>query len=122
MYGGRFGLDRDTALRVAGAFGGGMARRGETCGAVTGAFMVIGLKHGKTKSDDDDAREETYELVSEFIRRFQKRNKTILCRELLGHDLGTEAGREIIMEQNLIVTRCPEFVRAAGEILEDILG
>jgi C_GCAxxG_C_C family probable redox protein len=122
VYGDRFGLDRDTALRVAGAFGGGMARRGETCGAVTGAFMVIGLKYGKTKSDDDDAREKTYELVNEFVHRFQKQNGTILCRELLGHDLGTEEGREIIMEQNLIVTRCPEFVRAAGEILEDILG
>ena len=58
MYGARFGLDRETALHVAGAFGG-MARRGGTCGAVTGAFMVIGLKYGKTRPDGDDAREKT---------------------------------------------------------------
>jgi len=42
-YGTRSGLDRETGLKVAGAFGAGMARMGETCGAVTGAFMVIGL-------------------------------------------------------------------------------
>ena len=84
--------------------------------------MVIGLKHGKTKADDDDAREKTYELVNEFVRRFQERNGTILCRELIGHDLSTEEGRETVVERNLMVTRCPGFVRDAGEILEDILG
>jgi C_GCAxxG_C_C family probable redox protein len=118
VYGVRFGLDRETALRVAGAFGGGMGRRGETCGAVTGAFMVMGLKHAKTKADDDDAREKTYEQVNEFVRRFRERTGTILCRELLGHDLSTEEGREAVAEQNLFSTRCTVLVRDAGEILE----
>ena len=122
VYGARFGLDRETALRVAGAFGGGMGRMGETCGAVTGAFMVIGLKHGKTKADDDEAREKTYELVNAFVRLFRERNRTILCRDLLGHDLSTEEGREAVAEQNLILTRCTALVRDAGEILEAILG
>jgi len=45
VYGGRSGLDRETALKVAGAFGAGMARTGGTCGSVTGALMVIGLKY-----------------------------------------------------------------------------
>ncbi len=117
----RFGLDREEGLRVAGAFGGGMSRMGETCGAVTGAFIVIGLKHGKTKADDDKAREKTYELANELVRRFKKRNATIRCRELLGHDLSTGEGREAVMEQNLFVTRCPKFLRDAAEILEEIL-
>ncbi len=84
--------------------------------------MVIGLKHGKTKADDDDAREKTYDLVNEFARRFRERNGTVLCKELLGHDLGTKETRESTAVQNLIVTRCPGFVRDAGEILEAILG
>ncbi len=120
-YGVRSGLDRETALKVAGAFGAGMGRRGETCGAVTGAFMVIGLKHGKTKADDDEAREKTYALVEEFTERFRERNKSLLCRELLGHDLGTPEGREAVAEQNLFMTICPDFVRDAGEILEELL-
>ena len=45
-WGARHGLDRDTALRLGGAFGSGM-NMGETCGAVTGALMVIGLRHAK---------------------------------------------------------------------------
>ncbi len=120
-YGERSGLDRETALRVAGAFGGGMARMGETCGAVTGAFMVIGLKHGKIQADDDEARERTYELVQEFSGRFKSGTGSLLCRELLGHDLSTEAGRDAVAEQNLFVTRCPKFVAAATEILQEVL-
>ncbi|MFZ5631777.1 MAG: C-GCAxxG-C-C family protein [Bacillota bacterium] len=42
----KLGLDRETAMKIATPFGGGMARLGETCGAVTGALMVIGLKYG----------------------------------------------------------------------------
>jgi C_GCAxxG_C_C family probable redox protein len=121
VYGERSGLDRETALRVAGAFGGGMARLGETCGALTGGFMVIGLNHGKTTADDDDAREKTYALAQELAKRFKERNGMILCRELLGHDLSTEEGRAAVAEQNLFVTRCPKFVRDAAEILEEIL-
>ncbi len=121
MYGARFGLDRETAFKLAGAFGGGMARRGETCGAVTGAFMVIGLKHGKARADDDDARERTYRLTNEFASRFIGRNRTIVCRELLGHDLSTEEGRDAVLEQNLFATVCPRFVQDAEEILEEVL-
>ena len=70
-YAEQFGLDHEVALKIAGAFGGGMARMGDTCGAVTGAFMVIGLKHGKAEKKDDPARERTYKLTNEFAARFQ---------------------------------------------------
>jgi C_GCAxxG_C_C family probable redox protein len=120
-YGERFGLDREMGLRVAGAFGGGMGRMGEMCGAVTGAFMAIGLKHGKRKADDDEAREKTYELVNAFAARFKSRNNSLVCRELLGHDLSTEQGRDAVAEKNLFLTLCPKFVDDAGEILEELI-
>ena len=47
-----FGLDREAALKLAAGFGGGMGRMAGTCGAVTGAFMVLGLKHGPTEAGD----------------------------------------------------------------------
>ena len=56
-YGPQYGLDRELALKVAGAFGGGMGHMGQVCGAVTGAFMVIGLKYGKTCAEDNETRE-----------------------------------------------------------------
>jgi C_GCAxxG_C_C family probable redox protein len=118
---GRFGLDRETALRVSGAFGGGMARTGNTCGAVTGAFMVIGLRHGMTKAEDNKAKEKTYELAREFTVRFTSRNKSIVCRELLGHDLSTHEGREAVKEKKLATTLCPKFVQDAVEIVEEIV-
>ncbi len=99
-----------------------MARMSETCGAVTGAFMVIGLKYGKTMPDNDDARETTYGLVNRFVSRFKERNSSIVCRDLLGHDLATEEGRDRVAELNLIVTHCQKFVADAAQILDDILG
>jgi C_GCAxxG_C_C family probable redox protein len=49
-----------------------MARTGETCGAVTGALMVIGLKHAKMRPDDDDSRELSYALAQEFMDAFEE--------------------------------------------------
>lgn len=120
-FGEEFGLDRERALKVAGAFGGGMARMGKTCGAVTGALMVIGLKYSKTKAGDEGARERTYELVGEFIKRFKSLHGTICCRELLGYDLSSPEERTAASEKGLFTTLCPQFVRNATEILEEIL-
>lgn len=116
-----FGLSRQNALRVAGAFGAGMARTGHTCGAVTGALMVIGLAHGKTEPEDDESRDRTYALAQAFIERFQARHGPIHCTDLLECDLSTEEGLKRAREEGLFVTRCPQFVRAAVEILEQIL-
>ena len=51
-----FGLDREAALKLAAGFGGGMGRMAGTCGAVTGAFMVLGLKHGPTEAGDQTGK------------------------------------------------------------------
>jgi C_GCAxxG_C_C family probable redox protein len=121
VYSAQFGLDHDTALKIADGFGGGMARMGETCGAVTGAFMVIGLKHGRIAVEDTRAHETTYDLMGEFVRRFRSRNGSIVCRELLGCDIGSPEGLQSARQQNLFVTVCPGYVRDAAEILEEIL-
>ena len=121
VYGERSGLDRGTALRVAGAFGAGMARTGETCGSVTGALMVIGLRHAKTRAGDDDSRERCYALAQEFVDAFRGRNGTLLCRTLLGADVSTPEGIAAVRERDLFRTVCPKFVKDAGEILEGLL-
>jgi C_GCAxxG_C_C family probable redox protein len=114
------GLDRESALRVAGGFGGGMGRLGEVCGAVTGAFMVIGLKHGKGHPEDDEneTKEKAYALVCEFANRFRACYGSILCRELLGCDIGTPEGRAQAREKGLFSDFCPKLVQSAVEILE----
>jgi C_GCAxxG_C_C family probable redox protein len=120
-YGDARGLPRDTALRVASAFGAGMGRRGDTCGAVTGALMVIGLKYGHSTPEDEAGKEKTYGLAAEFCRRFTSNHESIVCRDLLGCDLNTPEGLARAREDRLFELRCPIFVQTAAAILDDIL-
>lgn len=120
-YGSQFGLDLEMALKTAGAFGGGMGRMGETCGAVTGAFMVIGLKYGKIKSEDEQTKEKAYSLVGEFVEKFKSRNGSVLCRELLGCDISAPEGMKLAIDKNLSAILCPKFIQDAAEIVEEIL-
>ncbi|MEW5902332.1 MAG: C-GCAxxG-C-C family protein, partial [Acidobacteriota bacterium] len=93
------GLSRDQALKISQAFGGGMARLGLTCGAVTGALMAIGLKYGRTRAEDEAAKEKTYALVHDLIRRFELRHGSIVCRELIGVELSTPQGHSLAQER-----------------------
>ena len=120
-YATQFGLNRETALKIAGTFGGGMGHMGETCGAVTGAFMVIGLIYGRTIAGDRQSQEKTDSLVHEFVDRFKSRNGSIVCRELLGYDLSTPEGAKIYKEKKFPDTVCTKFVQDAAEIIEQIL-
>ena len=115
------GLEPEKALKIATAFGGGMCHIGETCGAVTGAFMAIGLKYGKKDAADNKSKENTYSLVMEFSRKFKSVYGSVRCTELLGHDLGTKEGMDSAREKNLFNTLCADFVKNAVEILEQIL-
>jgi C_GCAxxG_C_C family probable redox protein len=114
-------MDRETALRVSAAFGGGMGRMGEVCGAVTGAFMVLGLKYGRTSLKDAKSHENTNRVVRDFVDKFRSINGSIVCRELLGCDLSTPDGVKTFVEKNLRDTLCAKYVRDAAEIVEQLL-
>lgn len=120
-FGEQFGLSRELALHIAGAFGGGMGRMGETCGTVTAAIMVLGLKFGCTTADDLKARENGYAVAREFIHRFKGRNISVLCRDLLDCDISTSEGMKRAREEGLIKQHCPRFVKDAAEILDQLL-
>lgn len=120
-FAGDYGMDRDTALKVAGAFGGGFGRLGHTCGAITGGMMAIGLRYGKTVPEDDPAREKTYTLSREFIEKFKERHETTLCRELIGCDISTPEGIQSARDRQLFTALCPKYVRTAVELLEELL-
>ncbi len=83
--------------------------------------MVIGLKYGKIKADDNAAKEKTYALVQEFSRRFIQRNRTTNCTELLGCDLGTPDGLAQAKRTRATDMVCPRVIREAAEILDEIL-
>jgi C_GCAxxG_C_C family probable redox protein len=114
------GLDRESALRVAGMFGGGMGHLGNVCGAVTGAFMTIGLKYSKVQDGENEKRDRGYALVRQFAEEFAAHNGSIICKELLGYDLSTPEGSARARERGLFRDLCPKLVQSAVEILEQM--
>ncbi len=119
-FAGRHGLDRDTALRIACAYGGGGAQTGGACGAVSGALMAIGLAHGSTRVDDEAAREKTWDAARALLDRFRREHGSDRCRDLLGVDIGTPEGREAAAKAGLFRTHCPVFVRSAARIASSL--
>lgn len=116
----QFGLEHEMALKLACGFGGGM-RIGQTCGAVTAAFMVLGLKYGQTDAEDRRSKEKTYELVRRFVGKFEARNGSVTCKELLGCDISTAEGMEAAQSRDLFKSVCAQLVRDGAEILEELL-
>ena len=117
----RYGLDQKTAIAIATGFGGGIARTGNTCGAVTGAIAIIGLHAGSEKPGDAEAKENTYKIVREFIAEFEKEFGSTNCVELIGCHIGTEAGHAKARKNGIFENVCPRFVDGAVNILDQIL-
>jgi C_GCAxxG_C_C family probable redox protein len=115
-----YGMDEETSLRVAGAFGAGMAGRAEACGAVTGAFLALGLKYGKKHPEDNAAREKTYQLAADFVRRFEEKRGSIVCRKLTGYDISRPEEYQAAKQAGVFKEVCPQLVREAASILEEI--
>jgi C_GCAxxG_C_C family probable redox protein len=92
---------------------------GKECGAVTGAFMVMGLSI-RHERDEKDARYKAYDLVKKFKSGFEERHGTLLCKDLLGVDVGTREGREKAVKENLYQTHCPNYVKTAAQLLSDL--
>jgi C_GCAxxG_C_C family probable redox protein len=123
-YAADFGLDEGLALRLATGFGSGMGRMCEVCGALAGAFMVIGLKNGKDKTDGTrygTETEMTYRLVADVASKFKDRNGSIYCRELIGHNLMDPAERAKVVEMGLFKTTCRKCILDAVDLLEETL-
>ena len=91
------GLDEELALKIATQFGGG-ARKGEMCGAVSGALMVLGLKYGHCHAQNDEEKANAYRIAEDFMNRFIKEKGTVVCRELLGYDVSKKEDMKIIKE------------------------
>ena len=114
------GLTEEQALKLGACFGSGM-RKGEVCGACSGALMVLGLKYGQANEQDLESRFKTNEVTDKFLSEFKKENGSYLCKDLLGCDLSTEEGVAEAKEKNLFTEFCPKMVESATRIAERLL-
>ena len=79
-----YGMDEETALRVAASFGGGIGRMRQTCGAACGMFLLAGLENGSAQIGDAEGKKRNYALVQDLAEQFKQVNGSLICSELLG--------------------------------------
>lgn len=115
-YAEEYGLTEELALKLGTCLGAGM-RKGEVCGACTGALMVLGLMH-----DDPKNRKTAYENTRQFLNDFRDVNGSYLCNDLLGCDVRTPEGVQYARDHHLFTEFCPKMVASAVEILEKIMS
>ncbi len=121
-YGPDLGLEAERALRIATGLGAGLGRRGETCGAVTGGVLALGLKYGRGTQQDRSATETAYQKTQELMAAFERVHGSCCCRTLLGGcDLQTPQGQQHFKEQDLLHKTCAKCVETIGDILGDML-
>ena len=113
--------DKELIIKIASGFGGGMARMQETCGAITGSIMAIGLAAYDPAEDYPTSKERVYSIISEFIQHFKDKYGSTLCSELLNCNLSTEEGNRLYEEMGLREKICVKCVRDSVEILEKLI-
>lgn len=117
LFAPELGIDEKTALKVASGFGSGM-NYAETCGAVTGAYMVIGLKHGHATPNPDE-KANTKKLIRQFNEKFIAGHGSLICKKLIGFDIATPEGSAAASEAGVFETHCPAFIKTSCLIIEN---
>ena len=115
-------MDRDTALKIASGFGGGMAGLRNVCGAVYGMFLAYGLLCGPADPTDRAAKAKSYETLRQLAGEFEARNGSIICRELLG--LGRDVNYVPPSDRSTEYYKkrpCPKLCACAAGILAQYL-
>ena len=114
-------FDKYLAMSISSGFGGGMGRLQETCGAVTGAFMVLGIYNSNRFADTKEKKEKTFSMIQKFSQKFQTIHGSIHCSSLLNCDLKTNEGQAYMTENKLVEKVCERCISTSIGILEELL-
>ena len=117
-FGPQIGMTENDAAKVASAFGGGIARSGETCGAVSGSLMVLGLRFGSGLNLNKDF---VYQKASEFTKRFESKYGSLKCKQLIKYDISNSPEYQAARESQVFKKICPNLVQSAASILNNML-
>jgi len=117
----RLGLDLYLAFKLATPFGGGMCHMGQTCGAVIGGLMAIGLAKGIIQADTT-SKAACNALAKDFLERFRSLHGDLTCPGLLGLDAEDLTDLERAMAEDASYDRCPIYVGDAARIVGEMLG
>lgn len=116
------GLDKETSLRLSSSFGAGMGKMREVCGAVTGMFMVVGLKYGYTDPLNLDVKSKHYELIQCLSEQFKAENNSIICRELLDMPMDNNPIPAARTDAYYKSRPCAKLVEHAAKLLDEYIS
>lgn len=103
------GVDEETMFKAAEAFGAGMGGMEATCGAVSGAVLLAGLKNSCGNLNMPVSKGSTYKLSKEIVAKFQAKNGSVICKELKG------------METGCPLRSCDGCIEDAAALAEEVL-
>jgi C_GCAxxG_C_C family probable redox protein len=105
-------FDTDKICGVATGFGGGIARKGQTCGALTGGIITIGavVNNGFRKPDQKEIKDKVYQKVESLYNDFEKEFGSTICQNLTDCDFSTEEGMKKFSEENIGGKLCASLV------------
>lgn len=104
------GVDPVTAFKIGEGFGLGMGGMENTCGALSGAIILAGLKNSDGDLDHPKTKAGTYRISRELTEAFKEKTGALVCRDLKGIDTGK------------VLCSCPKCIDSAVQIVEEILG
>jgi C_GCAxxG_C_C family probable redox protein len=113
------GIQSDLIPRIATGFCSGVSRTGGLCGAISGAIMGIGLVAGR--NSPTESMEVGYTLTQALLRRFGEQYGSVICQQLIGCDLATEAGQRYFME-NRLMERCLQCAADATDMAVSLIA
>ena len=109
----------EEAMRLASSFGAGMGRLREVCGALSSAFMVLGIKRGYACLDCKDVKDAHYARIQQFATAFKDAHGSLICRDLLGLGEGPDSPiSEPRTEAYYAERPCETFIAFAADRLE----
>lgn len=104
------GVDEKMLFRALEGFGLGMGGMQGTCGALSGAILLAGLKNSDGNLENPATKADTYRLSKEMLRRFSEKTGSSVCKELKGVGTGN------------VLCSCPDCIRCGVEVVEEVLG
>jgi C_GCAxxG_C_C family probable redox protein len=120
-YSEKLGFDYDLAVSVSCGFGGGMGRQQGTCGAVTGAYMALGVHNCNKIAGNNERKAHTYAMVQEFSKRFRALHGATDCIDLLKCEIKTQEGHDHAKALNLFETVCEKCITNAISIVDELV-
>ena len=122
-FAGECGLEVGQAMRLASSFGAGIGRLREVCGAVSGMFMVLGLRQGYCDLTRKELKDQHYKQVQALAAEFKSKTGSLICRDLLGLSKGADTPVSEERTAEYYKKRpCLEIVGLAAQILEEHLN